>query len=297
MSPTQPILAVTDFSPLARHAAERAAHLAHETGAPLTLMHVIPGGALQSLRQWLGTSHPLATQLEAQAQQQLDQLASDLHATRHMSADTALATGSVLDEIGHKANTLDAGLLVLGARGEGFLRRQVLGSTSERLLRRTTRPLLVVRQTPHAAYHRVLVALDFSPWSLQALAVARRVAPHAQLVLFNAFQVPFEEKLHFAGVDANTIEHYRQQARTQAVQQVHELAESAGLKASQWTPCIVEGDPSTRMAQQELALDCDLVVLGKHGQTATEDLLLGSVTKHLLAEGSADVLVSTAREV
>lgn len=294
MNPTQPILAVTDFSPLARHAAERAARLAHETGAPLTLMHVLSGGALHSLREWLGASHPLAAQLQADAQQQLDHLAADLHAARHVSAHTALASGSVLDEIGQKADELNAALLVLGARGEGFLRRQVLGSTSERLLRRTTRPLLVVRQTPHTAYRRALVALDFSPWSRQALAVARRVAPHAHLVLFNAFQVPFEEKLHFAGVDANTIEHYRQQARTQAVQQVHALAESAGLKASQWEPCIVEGDPSQRMAQQELALDCDLVVLGKHGQSATEDLLLGSVTKHMLAEGSADVLVSTA---
>jgi nucleotide-binding universal stress UspA family protein len=127
-----------------------------------------------------------------------------------VSARTVLASGSVLDEIGQKAEALNAALLVLGARGEGFLRRQVLGTTSERLLRRTTRPVLVVRQTPHAAYRRVLVALDFSPWSLQALAVARSVAPHAHLVLFNAFQVPFEEKLHFAGVDAATIEHYRQ---------------------------------------------------------------------------------------
>lgn len=295
MTPTPPILVATDFSPLARHAAERAARLAHETGAPLTLMHVMPGDALQSLRQWLGTSHPLAAQLKADAQQQLDQLAADLHTARHVSAQTALASGSVLDEIGQKAEALNAALLVLGARGEGFLRRQVLGSTSERLLRRTTRPLLVVRQTPHSAYRKVLVALDFSPWSQQALAVARRVAPHAHLVLFNAFQVPFEEKLHFAGVDTATIEHYRQQAHTQAVQQVHELAERAGLKASQWEPCIVEGDPSQRMAQQELALDCDLVVLGKHGQSVTEDLLLGSVTKHLLAEGSADVLVSTAK--
>jgi len=294
MNPMQPILAVTDFSPLAQHAAERAAHLAHETAAPLTLMHVLSGGALHSLRQWLGDNHPLGPQLEADAQQQLNQLAAHLHSTRQVDACTALASGSVLDEIDREANALNAALLVLGARGEGFLRRQVLGTTSERLLRKTVRPLLVVRQTPHAAYRRALVALDFSPWSMQALALAQRVAPQAQLVLFNAFQVPFQEKLHFAGVDANTIEHYRQQAHTQAVQQVHETARGAGLKAGQWVPCIVEGDPAMRMAQQELALDCDLVVLGKHGQTATEDLLLGSVTKHMLAEGRADVLVSTA---
>jgi nucleotide-binding universal stress UspA family protein len=51
-----------------------------------------------------------------------------------------------------------------------------------------------------------------------------------------------------------------------------------------------------RIVEAELAQDCDLVVLGKHGQSATEELLLGSVTKHVLAEGSADVLVSTVRE-
>lgn len=295
MSPKQAILAVTDFSPLARHAAERAARLAFETSAPLTLMHVMPGGPLHNLRQWLGNSHPLPAQLQTDAQQQLDRLAAELHTAQHVGAHTALASGSVLDEIGRKADALNASLLVLGARGEGFLRRQVLGTTSERLLRRTTRPMLVVRQPPRAAYRRALVALDFSPWSLQALAVARRVAPRAHLVLFHAFEVPFEEKLRFAGVDTDTIDHYRQQARTQAMQQVHALAEHAGLSTRQWELCMVEGDPSLRMAQQELALDCDLVVLGKHGQSAAEDLLLGSVTKHMLAEGSADLLVSTAQ--
>jgi nucleotide-binding universal stress UspA family protein len=56
----------------------------------------------------------------------------------------------------------------------------------------------------------------------------------------------------------------------------------------------VEGDASQRIVEQEQGSDCDLVVVGKHGQTAAEELLLGSVTRHVLAEGSADVLVSTA---
>ena len=58
---------------------------------------------------------------------------------------------------------------------------------------------------------------------------------------------------------------------------------------------MVEGDASLRIVESEQAQGCDLVVLGKHGQSAAADLLLGSVTKHVLAEGSADVLVSTRR--
>jgi nucleotide-binding universal stress UspA family protein len=218
-----------------------------------------------------------------------------LQAGHRIAASTCQTSGSVLDEIVRAGDALDAGLLVVGARGAGFLRRLVLGSTSERLLRRTQRPLLVVRQRPHERYRRALLALDFSPWSQHAVDVARRVAPRAHMVLFHAFQVPFQEKLQFAGVDATTIERYRKLACSQATQRLHALAQAAGLKPSDWEARVVEGDASLRIVEHEQEHDCDLVVLGKHGQSATEDLLLGSVTKHVMAEGSADVLVSTQR--
>lgn len=296
MNPLGPILAVTDFSAPARHAADRAARLAHETASALTVMHVLPGGALQELRQWLGPGHALEQQLRDDAHRQLQTWASDLLAHKQVLARVHSTSGAVIDEIDREAEAMNAGLLVLGARGAGFLRRLVLGSTSERLLRRSTRPLLVVRQTPHEAYRRVLVALDFSPWSAHAIALARRVAPQARLLLFTAYQVPFEEKLRFAGVEPATIELYRRQAREQATQRIMALANEHGLARQDWEPCVVEGEASVRILEHEQEHDCDLVVLGKHGRSATEDLLLGSVSKHVLAEGSTDVLVSTARD-
>lgn len=291
-----PILAATDFSAQARHAAERAAHLAHATGAPLTLMHVLPGGALQELREWLGASHPLEQQLHEEAHGQLAALIAELKTQHPVNVKPVLSTGSPLAEIGRQGEDQDASLLVVGARGAGFLRQLVLGSTSERLLGRTRRPVLIVRHKPHEAYQHVLVALDFSPWSAHAVALARQVAPDARLLLFNAYQVPFESKLRYAGVDATTIEHYRHQARADALRRLLSLADSSGLEAGKWEPCIVEGDASQRLIEQEQEHDCDLVVLGKHGRSATEDMLLGSVSKHVLAEGSTDVLVSTAHD-
>lgn len=295
MTAVTSILAATDFSAPARHAADRAARLAHETGARLTLMHAVSGSALAELRQWLGAGHASEQQLLDEARRSLERAAAELGAARHVAVQTHLSSGPVVEQITQQAEAAEADLLVLGARGSGFLRRLVLGTTAERLLRRTTRPLLVVRQSAHEPYRRALVALDFSPWSAQALQVARRVAPHARLVLLSAFQVPFEEKLHFAGVDIATIEHYRTQSRAMATQRLYAAAHDAGLKPGHWEACVVEGDASQRIVEQEQELDCDLVVVGKHGQSAAEELLLGSVTRHLLAEGSADVLVSTAR--
>jgi nucleotide-binding universal stress UspA family protein len=187
------LLAATDFSAHARHAADRAARLAHETHAELTLMHVLPGETLARLRQWLGAASAPETEVAGDAKRRLQVLADELKHGRKVAVQAHADSGSVLDEILRQADAIDAGLLVLGARGAGVLRRLALGTTSERLLRRTRRPVLVVRQLAHEPYRRALVALDFSPWSQRSLAQARPVAPHARLVLLKVFEVPFED--------------------------------------------------------------------------------------------------------
>jgi nucleotide-binding universal stress UspA family protein len=156
MSPLGPILAATVFSAADRHAADRAARLARETGAALTLMHVMSGSGLLELRSWFGAGSDTEQHLQAEARRQLGQLASELHATRHVAVRQAHAAGAPLDEIVREAQAQCAGLLVVGPRGAGFLQRLVLGTTSERLLRRTTRPVLVARHTAHEPYRRVL---------------------------------------------------------------------------------------------------------------------------------------------
>lgn len=295
MAAPGPILVATDLSAHARHAAVRAARLAHETQSALTLMHVLPAEPLAQMRAWLGASRASEQDMRDEARRQLRQLASKLASARQVDVNIEDAAGSALDEIVRMAERVDARLLVLGARGVGFLRRLLLGTTSARLLRRTDRPLLVVRQTPHEPYRRVLVAVDASPGSREALTLARRIAPKAQLVMLTVSQVPFEEKLRFAGVDAATIAVYRQQARVRARRRMHALAHEAGLWPSQWEPCVVEGDASLRIVEQAQSRHCDLVVLAPHDRSTTADLLLGSVTRHVLAEGQVDVLVSTRR--
>jgi nucleotide-binding universal stress UspA family protein len=290
------ILAATDFSVHARHAADRAARLAHEAGAPLTLVHVIPGGRVAQLREWLAQPQATEQQLHDDAREHLQRLADELKAHRQVAVRTVHTVGDVVQDILIEASTIDAGLLVVGARGAGFLRRLMLGTTAERLLRRSSRPVLVVRQRAHEGYRRALVALDLSAMSETLLATVRRVAPRAHLVLLHAFEVPFEAKLRFAGVEVAMIERYRQHARTDASRRLHTLAQEAGLGHGAYETCVVEGDASQRIVEREEEEDCDLVVVGKHGQSVAEDLLLGSVTQHVLSEGATDVLVCTAAQ-
>ena len=219
-------------------------------------------------------------------------MASELAGVKPVAFHVATAAGSVPDEIVRTADRMDARLLVLGAPAVGLLRRLVPGPMSQRLMHRTNRPLLVVRRTPRRPYRRVLVTVDFSPRSRSALMLARRVAPCAKLVILTVFQVPFEGKMRFAGVDDATTRIYRQRARAGARRQLQALAHEAGLSPSQWELRVVEGDASRHIVEQAQSHDCDLVVLAPHGRSAAEDLLLGSVTRHVLAEACVDVLVS-----
>lgn len=293
MNTPDTLLAATDFSAPSRHAAERAALLAGESGARLLLIHAVAAGLLADLRGLLGGADDGERRLLDDAQAQLRALAAQLGDGSGPQVSTELCSGNVLDELLRAGDAHDARLLVVGARGSGFLRRLVLGTTAERLLRRARRPVLVVRQKAHETYRRALVPVDFSAWSLPAIALARCVAPQARLVLLHVVRVPFEDKLHFAGVDPGVIEQYRRQHRAEAGQRLEALARDAGLPAGSWATCLAEGDASLRIAEQEQEQDSDLIVIGKHGRSAAEDLLLGSVTKHVLAEGQADVLVST----
>jgi len=292
-APLGPILVATDFSEHARHAATRAAGLARDSHSALTLMHVLSAQPATNVRAWLGAAGAPGRTRGDRAHRQLHQLAAELAGVRRLELHVESAAGSVPDRILRTAESVDAGLLVLGARGVGLLPRLVLGTTSRRLMRRTHRPLLVVRQTAHRPYRRALVAVDLSPRARIALTLARRVAPSARLVILTVFQVPFEGKLRFAGVDDATIEIYRQRARAGAWRQLHALAHEAGLLPSEWEPCVVEGDASRRIVEQAHARECDLVVLAPQVRSAVEDLLLGSVTTHVLAEGHVDLLVST----
>jgi nucleotide-binding universal stress UspA family protein len=287
------ILAATDLSTPAGHATARAALVSKETGAALDLVHVANLAPLERLRQLMdATPAEMQQQVLDAARRKMLELADGLRREYGVSAGTQVASGSLLAELARQAQGTAVDLLVCGARGESVIRHSLLGTTAVRLLKTASYPVLVVRQAPRAPYRRVLVAVDFSAASPRAVRHAQQVAPGADLVLVHAFEVPFEGYLRYASVDEAAISHYRIVTEKEALQKLAALRDEAGLTAATATLLVLHGDPRLRIVEQEEDLDCDLVVMGKHGDSALETLLLGSVTRHVLAAAQGDVLVS-----
>lgn len=293
MSQLNRILAATDLSAPARHAVERAALVSKETAAALDLLHVANLAPLERLRQLMGASSgDLEQQVLDAARSKLQDLAAMLQRRFGVAPGIQVVTGSLLTELARTADALATGLLVCGAKGESVIRHLTLGTTALRVLGMTKCPVLVVKQPPHEAYKRLLVAVDFSLSSLRILQHARSVAPQADIVLMHAFEVPFEGHLRYASVDDDTINRYRIVARQEALQKLQALRDQAGLSLADTHLLVLHGDPALRIIEQEQELDCDLIVMGKHGDSLLEEMLLGSVTKHVLGELQGDLLVS-----
>jgi len=286
------LLAATDLSAAARHAAERAASVAQATRSTLDLVHVAPFSQLDELKRLVhGLPDDVAERMRQQAQILLDSLAATLKEQYGVTAATHVAQGPLLKAMHDTASAAAADLLVLGARGASLLRRLALGSTAERLVGSFGRPMLVVKRAPAAPYRRVLVPVDFSHASLPALRLAHDVAPQALLVVMHAYEAPFEGKLLVAGVEEADLQKYRDLARSEAQEKLRALCDEARLAPRQVLQVLVHGNVVRCILEQEDEHDCDLVAVGRSGQSSAEDALLGSVSRRLLEEAESDVLV------
>ena len=290
MNPLKHILVATDLSPYARNAAERAAYLSKAQQASLDLLYVANPAPFERLKQLVVPDDDLLKRVLDSAGEKIHALAAMLFQRYDISAGVQVASGSVTTEITRVVQDKHSSLLVCGARGQGVARRLLLGSTVQKMLNRMPCPLLVVKPAPRDAYRTVLVPVDFSPVSLRAIELARRIAPQAEIILLHVYEAPFESSVRFAHIDHDTLTHYRNVIRKDAVTQLAALSKAAGMPDAR--QIVVHGDPGWRIAEQEQELECDLIVVGKQGTSALEELLVGSVTKHVLNESQCDVLVS-----
>ena len=228
--------------------------------------------------------------LHAHYRDALQRLAEDLAGRWKIAVTPQITTGQTHREISRAVRKNGADLVVVGAVGEHPVRQFFLGSTAERVVREAPVPVLVVRREGHEPYLRVFAALDLSPCSQAVAELARRVAPAVQLTLGHVFEVPFEGKLQFVGASEEAIHRYRREERQHALAALHALAEATPIPAG-FDIRVEHGMPDAVLPRLLGETAADLVVAGKHGASEIVDLLLGSMTKHLLREAECDVLV------
>src|SRR5690554_5311215 len=150
MDGLQSILAATDFSDDARNAVERAALVGVDAGlARGAVAHVLEASWFESLRRYANLSADAEQSVVAEATRTLDELAEAVRRQTGFAMERELCVGNVLDMVLGMLGEFD--VLALGARGRNPLRDFAIGTTAERLLRRTGKPILVVKRKAQSA--------------------------------------------------------------------------------------------------------------------------------------------------
>jgi nucleotide-binding universal stress UspA family protein len=289
MNVIKSLLAAVDFSDDSRNAVSRAFLLARELPARLELLHIVSDSSLQALTELVRPHADQSARIIDRAVVLLSELSEESDPEGRVGASTTVRSGTVLDEIMSASEAAD--VLVLGSHGWNPLRDIIIGTTADRLLRKGMRPVLIVKRPALEAYRRVIVPVDFTPHSAVALGAALFIAPEADINIVHAYDVPLERKLWLADVPQEQIDEFRDQARQRALEKVVGLRKEFGLEQQRMHHYLENGDPASVILGREASSGADLIVIGKHKQSLPGELVLGSVTRHVLSGAKCDVLV------
>ena len=259
------ILLATDFSDASEKAFNYATAIAHLNGSKIYVVHVISPEFTSFIpeppRDWV--RHEAEREMEIMANR------SELKSIEH---EMVLRTGSVWSVLSAEIHEKNIELLVLGTHGRGVLKKVVLGSVAEEVLRRAGCPVITVG--PHidvpssttGEFHTILFATDFHPASAKALEYALLLANQFQAKLILLHLLP-SEALPGPGLtfyDEKTITEWQATVRASTKQKLRNLL-PASIKLSSETGCVVGFDfvaeGILKVADKQQA---DLIVMGAH---------------------------------
>jgi nucleotide-binding universal stress UspA family protein len=157
-----------DGSPQADLAVSWAAAEAALRGRALTIVHaILPSVAAGSLGAGLAPSPELIGQLETNAHDQLEALATTLRPLDVLTSVTIGGPSGVLLEASETAD-----VVVVGSRGRGGFASLILGSVAAQVAAHAACPVVTIRKAPADDAREIVVGIDATPGSEAALAFA-----------------------------------------------------------------------------------------------------------------------------
>jgi nucleotide-binding universal stress UspA family protein len=221
-------------------------------------------------------------------------------APRGFGIETDVAIGNPKDEIARTAREWGAELVVLGARGLGGIKRFLLGSVSLAVARHVSCPVLVVKGRPRKKLENVLVAMDGSEDSFQALRflLSLPLGRQTKLRLLSVVE-PIRYPASAPGALRGHLTQMLKELESERRGQLEKVLEGAAAQLegsiTRVTRSTPTGDPADVIVAGAAARDTDLVVVGARGLGGMTRLLLGSVSEKVLRYAGCPVLITKER--
>ena len=285
------ILCPIDFSEFSVSAYLHALSLAQHYRAKLFVQQVVELSRYPSasFAASAGLYREFCERLVENAEEDLQEFLKS-HPNEYIQPERAVQLGIAPDCILAFAEAQNVDLIVMGTHGRRGVDRFMLGSVTERVMRKAACPVLAVRKPPHdpigpgrqGSVHlsRVLLCTDFSENSQRALDYAISLATEykAELILLHV--------LEDISVSANI-----EQAITTTTLQLDRLIPLEGREMGRIKTLVRIGKPYQQIIQLALEAQSDVVVMGVHGRGALDLAVFGSTAHRVLQLGRCPVVI------
>jgi nucleotide-binding universal stress UspA family protein len=181
------------------------------------------------------------------------------------------------EEIVDHAERNKVDMIVLGSHGRTGIKRFVMGSVAGNVIGHAPCKVLVVPRDAKIDFRTVLVATDGSRHGDAAVSEAIAIAKSCDSSLIVLSVASLDEEIASA---------------EEIVKRALDAAEKEGVKKEGMT---LRGKAEEAIVEVAGQKNAGLIVMGSHGRTGLINLLMGSVTEHVLSHGNTAVLVAKVR--
>jgi nucleotide-binding universal stress UspA family protein len=294
----QRILCPIDFSDFSRRALDHAVAMARWYKATITAMHV------DTPIEIVGLPAPMVGVPAAWKFSDRAELLTSLQrfvaaeSAPGISIETVVREGPAVTGILEQAAATRADLIVMGTHGTSGFERLVLGSVTEKVLRKARCPVLTVpRALPDAVpagpvvFKQIVCAVDFSDCSLAALKYALSLAQEAdaQLTVVHVLTSQLVPDAVLADQHLSVLA-YQRRREDEAQRRIDEAVPATATAYCRVESTIVRGKPWREIIGIATAQQSDLIVLGVHGRAAVDLMFFGSTAHQVVRHAPCPVL-------
>lgn len=278
------ILFATDLADNSDRAMEKSLKLAKKQKASLHILHVLPNYK----------KNALLSPLKHNAREQIKSFLDEYQGYSNLDIKIIVEDGNPYAKILEYADKIKADLIIMGLHGKVKFRDLFVGTTVERVIRKGTRPVLMVKNKSINPYENIISAIDFAPASRGALRLALDLFPKANFEIMHTYLIPhsYPTTVQYAIQINDNTEKTQQKTMSAFINtEKHHYKKEHNGKNRNLPYQLSEGDPCRTLVKKAKTSKADLITIGAHGKSMLTPSKLGGVAEDILANPPCDVLV------
>jgi nucleotide-binding universal stress UspA family protein len=283
---TERLLLATDGSEFSEGAIREAIRMAKQCSSKLTVLSVI-----ETNPEFESMAPHVLEKREKEVRAHLEAVQARAK-QEGVSCEIALHEGEdsykyIVDEAVAKKSTM----IIVGRRGKKGFRRLVMGSTTSWTIGHAPCSVLVVPRAAQVQFKSIVVATDGSKYSAAAASEAIGIAKRNNARLTAISVVPAElatpADIDFATIAREKLADQEMHNAEKNAKAVKEAAQKESIEAQAF---VMSGKPADAIIEIAKDQKADLVVVGSHGRTGLDRLLMGSVAERVIVLATCAVL-------